>query len=126
VAVLYTTHYMEEAETLCHRVGIIDEGQIIALDAPKNLIHRLGKGLIRIGIAPTGEKSLARLRALPQVKAVSYVEGQLAVEVTDAQQALLGIITACQEDGIAMTSLEILESNLESVFLHLTGKRLRD
>jgi ABC-2 type transport system ATP-binding protein len=50
----------------------------------------------------------------------------LAVEASNAQEALLGIITSCNEVGIAMTSLEILEANLESVFLHLTGRRLRD
>jgi ABC-2 type transport system ATP-binding protein len=124
--ILYTTHYMGEAEALCHRVGIINQGEIIALDTPRHLINDLGGGLICVGIPQLGERMADRIAALPHVKRVSAVDGKLAVEASNAQAALLGIITSCHEVGIAMTSLETLEANLESVFLHLTGRRLRD
>jgi ABC-2 type transport system ATP-binding protein len=126
VTILYTTHYMDEAEALCHRVGIINEGEIIALDTPRQLINDLGRGLIRLGTSQLGERIATRIAALPHVKRVSAADGKLAVEASNAQEALLGIITSCSEVGIAMTSLEILEANLESVFLHLTGRQLRD
>jgi len=126
LTVLYTTHYMEEAELLCHRVAIMDEGRVIALDTPQNLINTLGTGLIHIGVKEVGEGMLARLRALPQVKTVTYRDNTLAFETVDAQRALLEIIGLFNEADAPMTSLEILEPNLESVFIQLTGKQLRD
>jgi ABC-2 type transport system ATP-binding protein len=133
LTVLYTTHYMEEAEQLCHRVAVMDEGRVIALDSPQNLINSLGTGIIRIGIRdmagkehPVGDEMLARLQALPQVKTVVHRDKTLAFETTDAQLALLQIIALFNETDTPMASLEILEPNLESVFIQLTGKRLRD
>jgi len=127
LTILYTTHYMEEAELLCDRVAIMDEGQIIALDTPQNLINTLGMGIIHIGVKDDmDEEMLARLRALPQVKAVARRDNTLAFETVDAQRALLEIIGLFNETDTVMTSLEILEPNLESVFIQLTGKQLRD
>ena len=126
LTILYTTHYMEEAELLCHRVAIVDEGQIIALDTPQQLINTFGTGLIHLGVKDVDEGMLARLRALPQVKAVARRDDTLAFETIDAQRALLKIIGLFNETDTAMTSLEILEPNLESVFIQLTGKQLRD
>ena len=127
LTILYTTHYMEEAEQLCHRVAIMDEGRIIALDTPHNLINALGTGLIHIGVKDdlNGEV-LARLQALPQVKTIVHRDNILAFETVDAQRALLEIIGLFNETDTDMTSLEILEPNLESVFIQLTGKQLRD
>lgn len=126
LTILYTTHYMEEAELLCHRVAIMDEGRIIALDTPQNLINTLGTGLIHVGVKDIDEEMLSRLRALPQVKAVTLRDNTLAFETVDAQRALLEIIGLFNETDTPMTSLEILEPNLESVFIQLTGKQLRD
>ena len=126
LTILYTTHYMEEAELLCHRVAIMDEGRIIALDTPQNLINTLGTGVIYIGVKDVNEEMLARLQALPQVKAVARRDNSLAFETLEAQRALLEIIGLFNETDTPMTSLEILEPNLESVFIQLTGKQLRD
>jgi len=126
LTILYTTHYMEEAELLCHRVAIMDEGRIIALDTPQNLINTLGTGIIHIGVKDVDEEMLARLQALPRVKAVNRRDDALAFETVDAQRALLDIIGLFNETDTPMTSLEILEPNLESVFIQLTGKQLRD
>ena len=126
LTILYTTHYMEEAELLCHRVAIMDEGQIIALDTPQRLIKTLGTGLIYVGVKDVDEEMLAHLRALPQVKDVTRRDNSLAFETVDAQRALLDIIGLFNETDTPMTSLEILEPNLESVFIQLTGKQLRD
>jgi ABC-2 type transport system ATP-binding protein len=123
---LYTTHYIEEAELLCHRVAIMDEGRIIALDTPQNLINTLGTGIIHIGVKDIDEGMAARLQALPQVKAVNRRDDTLAFETVDAQRVLLDIIRHFNETDTPMTSLEILEPNLESVFIQLTGKQLRD
>jgi ABC-2 type transport system ATP-binding protein len=126
LTILYTTHYIEEAETLCDRVAIMDEGRIIALDTPQHLINTLGTGIIHIGVQDLDEEVLARLRALPQIQAVDHSDSTLALETVDAQRALLEIIGLFSETATPMTSLEILEPNLESVFIRLTGKQLRD
>ena len=127
LAILYTTHYMEEAELLCDRVAIMDRGRIIALDAPQDLIRTLGTGIIHIGLRDSPDDAmLARLRSLPQINHVVYRDHTLVFETVEAERALLGIIALLNETDRAMTSLEILEPNLESVFIQLTGKELRD
>jgi ABC-2 type transport system ATP-binding protein len=126
LTILYTTHYMEEAELLCHRVAIMDEGRIIALDTPQKLINSLGMGIIHVGVKDVDQGMVARLEALPQVKAVNRRDDTLAFETVDTQRVLLDMIRLFNEMDMAMTSLEILEPNLESVFIQLTGKQLRD
>ena len=127
LTILYTTHYMEEAERLCHRVAIIDEGRIIALDTPRKLVTDLGGGIIHLGIADgMAEGLLEQIRARPEVRAVTRLDGKVKVEATRAQEALVGLLALFNRTDTDVTSLEVLEPNLETVFLHLTGKRLRD
>lgn len=137
MTVLYTTHYMEEAERLCHRIAIVDHGRIIALDTPRNLIDMLGGGIIHIGVARADEALAAAAGQLPAVKAAGFLplapvdDGApsrrvLKVEAHNASDALIQIIQLFSERRANMLSIETLEPNLESVFLHLTGKSLRD
>lgn len=127
MTILYTTHYMEEAERLCDRVAVMDEGCILALDTTKGLIGLLGGGVIYVGLAADAiEALLPLIRALPHVQAISVQDGRLKVETSEARPALLELIELCNARDVPILSLEVLEPNLESVFLHLTGKRLRD
>ncbi len=126
MAVVYTSHYMEEVELLCRRVGIIDHGHLVACDTVRNLVSLLGGGVIHLGLGRDDDDVQRRLAALGSVKGVSASDGRLKIEATNAQAALLDIISLLNTLDIAITSLEILEPNLESVFLHLTGSRLRD
>jgi ABC-2 type transport system ATP-binding protein len=127
MTILYTTHYMEEAERLCHRVAIIDQGQIIALDTPKTLIGSLGGGIIRLGVPEsTTQAFIDQVKKLPAVKDVSRRDDILSVQTRHSQEALMQIIQLLNAAKVTITTLEILEPNLESVFLHLTGRRLRD
>ncbi len=127
MTILYTTHYMEEAERLCDRVAIMDEGRLLALGTPKELIGLLGGGVIYMGLAPDRMEALRpSIRALPHVRAVSIQGGRLKIETISARHALLEAIELCAAQDVPILSLEVLEPNLESVFLHLTGKRLRD
>lgn len=127
MTILYTTHYMEEAERLCHRVGIIDQGQIIALDTPKALINMLGGGIIRLGLPEaTPEMLVAQVKSLSAVKEVARQDRMLSVQAHHAQEALIQIIQLFNTANVTITALEVLEPNLESVFLHLTGRKLRD
>jgi len=126
MTILYTTHYMEEAERLCDRVAIIDEGNVVALDAPQKLIADLG-GIIHLGVENgAADGLLERLQALPEVRAASRTNGKFEVEVVQARQALVRLLDLFNKHDTEITALEVLEANLETVFLHLTGKRLRD
>ena len=127
MSVIYTTHYMEEAQRLCHRVAIVDTGELIALDTPTALIRSLGGGIIVIGLAEGyPEEIVDQVAQLPTVKAASRTDGELKVETHRLQEALMGILDITNQQDIGITSLELLEPNLESVFLHLTGKKLRE
>ena len=127
MTIVYTTHYMEEAERLCDRVAIMDQGCVLALDTMKGLLDMLGGGVIYVGLAQASlETLLPALRSLPHVRMVVEDEGRLKIETTNAHLALLELIELCKVSNVSILSLEMLEPNLESVFLHLTGKRLRD
>jgi ABC-2 type transport system ATP-binding protein len=134
MTVIYTTHYMEEAERLCDRVAIIDEGQIIALDTPTALIQSLGGGILVLGLedARPGEgeghvQAVAdRVAELPAVKSARRDDGHLKIETHRFQEALMAILDITNQLDVRITSMEKWEPNLESVFLHLTGKRLRE
>jgi len=127
MTILYTTHYMEEAERLCDRVAIMDEGRILALDTPEGLIGLLGGGVIHVEVpAEASEALVPAIRSLPHVQAVVAQGGRLRLETRAARPALLELIELCSTRDVPILALEVLKPNLESVFLHLTGKRLRD
>jgi ABC-2 type transport system ATP-binding protein len=134
MSILYTTHYMEEAERLCHRVGIIDRGKLIALDTPRRLIESLGGGIIQLGLAAADERVRAAVESLPAVRSAAFVaaeedtEGKaiLKIEASHGNEALLQVLHHCNEANVDILSLDLLEPNLETVFLNLTGKSLRD
>jgi len=127
MSVIYTTHYMEEAQRLCHRVAIVDEGRIIALDTPTALIRSLGGGVVMLGVAEGAPEELTeRIAQVPAVKSATRGDGQLKIETQRLQEGLMGTLDITNQLDVRITSLEILEPNLESVFLHLTGKKLRE
>ena len=126
MSVIYTTHYMEEAQRLCHRVAIVDEGKLIALDTPTALIRSLGGGVVMLGVPDSAPEDLEdRLAQVPAVKSVTRSDGLFKIETQRLQAALMGALDITNQLDVRITSLEILEPNLESVFLNLTGKKLR-
>ncbi len=127
LTILYTTHYMEEAQRLCDRVAIMDRGEIIALDSPKALIDGLGGGIIRLGLHNGHVDTVSqRGEAHPAITSISRMDDMMIVETNQAQAALMGLLDITNQLDVRVTSLEILEPNLETVFLSLTGKSLRD
>ena len=127
MAILYTTHYMEEAERLCDRVGIVDEGRIIAEGTRRELVALVG-GVDRVGLVATGDLAgaAAAVRAIDGVQDVTPSDGRLDLLVVEARKRLPRILEAVSSDGVTVRSVEVIEPDLESVFLHLTGKALRD
>jgi ABC-2 type transport system ATP-binding protein len=127
MGILYTTHYMEEAERLCDRVGIIDEGRIIAEGTRRELVALVG-GLDKVALAAGGDvhEAAEAVRRVDGVESVTTHEGGLDILVVEARRHLPAILEAASQDGVAVRSVEVVEPDLEAVFLHLTGKALRD
>jgi ABC-2 type transport system ATP-binding protein len=127
LAVLYTTHYMEEAERLCDRVGVIDLGRLIAEGTPRELTALVGVR-DRVRLAATGDLDAAAeaLRALPTVRRVTVGPDAIELLDDDARTGLPTMLAAVAAAGVLARSVTVEEPDLEAVFLHLTGKRLRD
>jgi ABC-2 type transport system ATP-binding protein len=125
VTIIYTSHYMEEVQALCTRVGIIDHGRLIACDTLAGLLHHL-PGLIRIRLAQPVPGFRERLAAIPAVKVSEHDGFALDLQAADIKPVLLQLLALMTELHVDLTSLEIQEPNLERVFLHLTGRALRD
>ena len=116
-----TTHYMEEADRLCDRIGIIDHGKIQALGTPKELKDRLGGDTVVLSMS---DPPLDAFRALSFVKSVETREGAVWLAVESAAKHLPGIIEAC--GGREITAVELRRPTLEDVFISLTGRAIRD
>ncbi len=129
MTVLYTTHYMEEAQELSNRVGIIDHGELIALGTQAELKSQVGKMETLILHISEGEDGMAlagALRGLPGVLQADLSEHAVTVITPEAEDALVPVITRANELGIKIRSVDMQEPNLEAVFLQLTGRALRD
>lgn len=125
MTVIYTSHHMEEVEYLCDRVAIIDNGRLIALgtlDEVRSLAG--GESSIRLRVATPSEQMADALRNVPGVRAVRLEEGALVALVGNGSEALAPLMAAAS--SFRIQGVEIAEPNLESVFLHLTGRALRD
>jgi ABC-2 type transport system ATP-binding protein len=127
LAVLYTTHYMEEAERLCDRIGIMDLGELKAEGTRRELVALVGAH-DRVRLQATGDLAAAAraATALPAVQAASTADGELELIVDGARSMLPELLLRVAGAGASVGSVEIREPDLEAVFLHLTGRALRD
>ncbi len=131
--VLLTTHYMEEADQLSDRIGIIDQGRIIALDTPAGLKQQIGqKDAIKLEVAGWRSEMGGALQQLSGVErlATHYLGTDSLWEVSlhtdDSRAVLPGVIERLGREGARVVNLNIAQPTLEDVFIHLTGKALRD
>jgi ABC-2 type transport system ATP-binding protein len=127
--VLLTTHYMEEAARLCDRVAVVDQGKVIALGTPRELIASLGaEHVIEFAIDEPSGAALSEdlLRALPSVEGVAAEHGAWRLTVREVHRALPALLAVLAERGAEPTQLTTHHATLEDVFMTLTGRRLRD
>ena len=127
MAVLYTTHYMEEAQRLCDRVGIIDEGKLRAEGTSRELVAMIGEQ-DRVHVEASGElEAAARACAtIPGVRRAAVADSAIDVIATDGATLLPRLLETAAAAGAHVNSVDVTEPNLEAVFLHLTGRALRD
>jgi len=116
---------MEEADYLCDRVAIIDHGKIIAMDTPEKLKHSLG-GDVVCAETPESEKLLNLLEKLKWVKSVKKYDGSVCITMDHGEKKIPEIIVSAEKAGIKITSVNLHEPSLEDVFIHYTGKTIRD
>jgi ABC-2 type transport system ATP-binding protein len=126
--VLLTTHYMEEAETLCGRVAIMDHGKIIALDTPARLRQSVGVDTI-VTVKATGDhEKLARVLAegIAGVTRTRVLDAGVELYAKGADRLVPRVVSAVEDAGCDVLDLSVKEPSLETVFINLTGKELRD
>lgn len=125
VTIILTTHYMEEADALCSRISIIDYGKIMVTDTPGSLKNLIGNDLLHIKAS-----DLTRLTSVleqqPWVEGIKRYDSYLCVGVNHGEEKIPLTINLAQSNGIQVTSISIRKPRLEDVFLHYTGKTIRE
>jgi ABC-2 type transport system ATP-binding protein len=125
--ILLTTHYMEEADRLCDRVAIMDHGRLLALDTPADLKRTVGADtVVRINTAGDPERLLGGVRQLDGISDGSVVDGHVLVTARGADGLLPRILQRAEADGFDVRDVSVTEPTLETVFINLTGKELRE
>jgi len=124
VTVLLATHYIEEADYLCDRIGIIDKGQIITIDTPQALKDSIGKSVVSLKLHNGPQEDAARLfERLPWVNKLRKNDGFLELSLGTEDVNLADIAKLAQENGFAISSIRLRKPSLEDVYLHYVGKQ---
>jgi ABC-2 type transport system ATP-binding protein len=127
LTVLLTTHYLDEADKLCNRIAIVDHGELVALDAPMTLKASIpGKNVLEVSFGPAPADWEQRLRALPGVENVLARDHVVRLASTNGPATTLALMEAAERAGVAVQSLSVQSTSLDDVFVHYTGRALRD
>ncbi|MFP4321254.1 MAG: ABC transporter ATP-binding protein [Anaerolineales bacterium] len=128
MTVLYTTHYMEEAQELSDRIGIIDHGQIIAIGTQQELTQQVGqKDTLIFQVPEATDELIQRLTSIQGIESATLQgEEEVHIIAENGRRLMPKVINVIENAGYLMNSVEVREPNLEAVFLHMTGRALRD
>jgi len=125
--VLYTTHYMEEAQELSDHIAIMDHGKMIACGTHEELVKIVGEmARITVTLLPESQDLLTEWKGVEGVESITSEDGSHSILVEDSNVVLPRLFETANTRRVRITSIDIQEPNLESVFLHLTGRALRD
>jgi ABC-2 type transport system ATP-binding protein len=116
---------MEEADRLCHRIGIVDHGKIIAMDTSDKLKNEIGGDIITI-ISPQGDALYSIIQAMPDIKNIKRHDSSITIRLKNSEKHVAQIVMVASENGIPVDSLSIHKPTLEDVFLHFTGRKIRE
>ncbi len=127
MTIIYTSHYMEEVEYLCSRISIMDKGEIIASGSKDELMEIVkGKKKINISFDNISDGLVDKLKDIEYINDIDVVDKELILETQNGETIFKDIIAKVSETNSSIMSIDIQKPNLESVFLHLTGRALRD
>jgi ABC-2 type transport system ATP-binding protein len=127
MALLYTSHYMEEVERLCDRIGIMDGGRMIAEGSRRELVDRIGQAdRIELDVERDAERLAEACGRLDAVSQAQTADRQVVLLAADGRALLPALLEVAEREGVAVKGVQVIEPDLEAVFLHLTGKALRD
>ena len=126
VTIVLTTHYMEEADYLCDRIAIIDNGKIVALDAPQNLKDMIGADTIILESQGDGDRLLKSLKSFDWVRSTASSNGTMELMVDHAQARVPEVMAEAYKNNVIIKSVGLHEPTLEDVFLKFTGKKMRE
>jgi len=124
--VFLTTHYLEEADALCDRIAIIDQGRIVALGTPDELKRQVAGDVVVVGTDDEAGRALELLRSQPFVREATLADGIVRLYVDRGETAMPQILRTLDSAGIALASLSLNRPSLDDVFLRQTGRSLRD
>lgn len=132
ITMLLTTHYMEEADYLCHRIAIIDKGKIVAMGSPSSLKGSMGGDVIRLSLSSNALKGLIKedleikLKGLKEVSSVDFGEDRITLTASKGEMVIPPALNLMRDNKIEVKSVSLHEPTLEDVFIKYTGKELRD
>jgi len=127
LTVLLTTHYMDEADKLCDRIAIVDHGDLKALDSPLKLKASIpGKNTLEAGFSSTPPGWQERLERLPEVESVTAHENVFRIATGNGPATTLALMELASSEGLTVQSLSVQSTTLDDVFVHYTGRALRD
>jgi ABC-2 type transport system ATP-binding protein len=127
LTVILTTHYMDEADKLCDRVAIVDHGKLVALDSPLKLKASIpGKNLLEVSFSSVPEGWSETIQALPEVADVKSEDRVFRISSNNGPRTTVALIDAARQAGVDVASLSVQSTTLDDVFVHYTGRGLRD
>jgi ABC-2 type transport system ATP-binding protein len=127
LTILVTTHYMDEADKLCDRIGIVDHGKLVALDSPLKLKASIpGKNILEASFSNVPQNWTQTLESLPDVAAVKSDENIYRISSNNGPRTTLALMAAARDANATVNSLSVQSTTLDDVFVHYTGHQLRD
>ncbi len=127
LTIIVTTHYMDEADKLCDRIAIVDHGKLVALDSPLKLKASIpGKNILEVSFAPVPENWSKVLESLPEVAEVKAEDHIFRISSNNGPQTTVALMEVVRKAGISLVSLSVQSTTLDDVFVHYTGRQLRD
>jgi ABC-2 type transport system ATP-binding protein len=127
LTILLTTHYMDEADKLCDRIAIVDHGKLVALDSPLKLKASIpGKNILEVSFADPPPRWMETLQALPEVAEVQADDHVFRISSDNGPRTTVELLETARRAGIAVVSLSVQSTTLDDVFVHYTGRQLRD
>ncbi len=126
VTIILTTHYMEEADFLCDRIAIMDRGKFVAMDSPGRLKDILGGDVVFLEIEGSADALVNRIKSLDWITNITRHDDNLSLTMERGERRIPELINVARENGVNVTCVHLRKPSLEDVFLHFTGRTIRE